>query len=123
MRMTTGTANCPPDIWRIVAALLMIWSSARRLKLTVMISTIGRMPPSAAPIPAPTNADSVFPFLDFGLVAIKLRIEHRMCAEPVGPALKERRPAAAADRCADAARRCFDGNDIHAVDDFGGDIV
>src|SRR6516162_5348520 len=49
MRITTGTWNCPPDMWRIVAALLTIWSSAKRLKLTVMISTIGRIPPSAAP--------------------------------------------------------------------------
>lgn len=48
----------PPDMWRSVAALLSIWSSASRLKLTVMISTIGRIPASAAPIPAPTKADS-----------------------------------------------------------------
>ncbi len=41
-----------------VAALLMIWSSASRLKFTVMISTIGRIPPIAAPMPAPTKADS-----------------------------------------------------------------
>ena len=41
-----------------VAALFTIWSRASRLKLTVMTSTIGRIPPSAAPIPAPTNADS-----------------------------------------------------------------
>ena len=39
--------------------LFMIWSSASRLKLTVMISTIGRIPPRAAPIPAPTKADSL----------------------------------------------------------------
>ncbi len=58
MRITTGTGNCPPDMWQSVAAVFTIWSSASRLKLTVMISTIGRMPPSAAPIPAPTNADS-----------------------------------------------------------------
>ena len=38
--------------------MLTSWSSASRLKLTVMISTIGRIPPSAAPIPAPTNPDS-----------------------------------------------------------------
>ena len=53
-----GTLNWPPDMCSSVAALFTIWSSASRLKLTVMISTIGRMPPSAAPIPAPTNADS-----------------------------------------------------------------
>ena len=58
MRMTSGTSNWPPDMCGSVAALLTIWSSASRLKLTVMISTIGRMPPSAAPMPAPTNADS-----------------------------------------------------------------
>ena len=46
------------DMWHSVAALFMIWSSASRLKLTVMISTTGRMPPSAAPMPAPTKADS-----------------------------------------------------------------
>ena len=53
-----GTLSWPPDMWRRVAALFTIWSSASRLKLTVMTSTIGRMPPSAAPIPAPTNVDS-----------------------------------------------------------------
>lgn len=58
MRMTSGTLNWPPDMCRIVAALFMIWSRASRLKFTVMISTIGRMPPRAAPIPAPTKADS-----------------------------------------------------------------
>ena len=58
LRMTSGTLNWPPDMWRKVAAVFTIWSSASRLKLTVMISTIGRMPPSAAPIPAPTKADS-----------------------------------------------------------------
>ena len=58
MRITTGTCSWPPDMWQSVAALLTIWSSASRLKLTVMTSTIGRMPPIAAPIPAPTNADS-----------------------------------------------------------------
>ena len=41
-----------------MAALFTIWSSAKRLKLTVMISTMGRIPPSAAPMPAPTKADS-----------------------------------------------------------------
>jgi hypothetical protein len=41
-----------------VAALLRIWSRASRLKLTVMISTIGRIPRRAAPMPAPVKADS-----------------------------------------------------------------
>ncbi len=58
IRTMSGTLTCPPDICRSVAALLTIWSKANRLKLTVITSTIGRMPPSAAPIPAPTNADS-----------------------------------------------------------------
>ncbi len=58
MRMTIGTLNCPPDMCSSEAAVFTIWSSASRLKLTVMISTIGRIPPSAAPMPAPTNADS-----------------------------------------------------------------
>ena len=40
----------------MVAALLRIWSSARRLKLQVITSTIGRMPTIAAPIPAPVKA-------------------------------------------------------------------
>ena len=44
MRMTTGTAIWPPDMCGMVAALFMIWSSAKRLKLQVMISTIGLMP-------------------------------------------------------------------------------
>ncbi len=39
----------------IVAALFMIWSSASRLKLQVMISTIGRSPAIAAPMPAPVK--------------------------------------------------------------------
>jgi hypothetical protein len=58
IRMTSGTLNCPPDMCRIVAALLTIWSSASRLKFTVITSTIGRAPPIAAPMPAPTKADS-----------------------------------------------------------------
>ena len=58
MRITTGTANWPPVICGSVAALFMIWSSASRLKLQVMISTIGRRPASAAPMPMPVNAFS-----------------------------------------------------------------
>ena len=38
---------------RSVAALLRIWSSASRLKLTVMISTIGRIPPHRGADPGP----------------------------------------------------------------------
>lgn len=58
MRITSGTDSCPPDMCRSVAAPFTIWSSASRLKLTVITSTIGRMPPRAAPTPAPTKADS-----------------------------------------------------------------
>lgn len=58
MRITSGTENWPPDMWRSSAAVFTIWSSASRLKLTVMISTIGRMPPSAAPMPAPVKPSS-----------------------------------------------------------------
>src|SRR6478672_11608060 len=53
IRITSGTLNCPPDMCSSEAALLRIWSSATRLTLTVMISTIGRLPPLAAPLPAP----------------------------------------------------------------------
>ena len=58
MRITSGTLNWPPDMCSSVAALFTIWSRASRLKLTVMISTMGRIPPSAAPMPAPTKPDS-----------------------------------------------------------------
>ena len=58
IRTTSGTLNWPPDMCRSVAALLTTWSSASRLKLTVITSTIGRRPPIAAPMPAPTKADS-----------------------------------------------------------------
>ena len=58
MRITTGTPNWLPDMCRMVAALLRIWSSASRLKLTVINSTIGRMPAMAAPMPAPVKPDS-----------------------------------------------------------------
>ena len=55
MRMTSGTANWPPDMCGKVAALLRIWSSASRLKLQVMISTMGRRPAMAAPTPTPVK--------------------------------------------------------------------
>ena len=58
MRTTSGTLNWPPDMCRSAAALFNTWSSASRLKLMVITSTMGRIPPSAAPIPAPTKADS-----------------------------------------------------------------
>ena len=58
MRITSGQLNCPPDMCSHVAALFTIWSSGSRLKLHVITSTIGRMPPIAAPMPAPTKPDS-----------------------------------------------------------------
>jgi hypothetical protein len=58
MRTTSGTENCPPDMCLSSAALFTIWSSASRLKFTVITSTIGRMPPSAAPTPAPVKPSS-----------------------------------------------------------------
>jgi len=58
MRSTSGTENWPPDMWRSAAALFTIWSSASRLKFTVITSTMGRKPPSAAPMPAPTKPSS-----------------------------------------------------------------
>jgi hypothetical protein len=41
-----------------VAALFTIWSRHSMLKFTVITSTMGRMPTMAAPMPAPTKADS-----------------------------------------------------------------
>ncbi len=58
MRITTGTLNWPPDMCSSVAALLRIWSAANMLKLQVITSTMGRMPESAAPMPAPVKTDS-----------------------------------------------------------------
>jgi hypothetical protein len=37
----SGTLNWPPDMCRSVAALFTIWSSASKLKLHVITSTIG----------------------------------------------------------------------------------
>jgi hypothetical protein len=59
MRTTSGTESWPPDMWRSVAALFTTWSRQSRLKLTVITSTIGRSPPSAAPMPAPRNVFSL----------------------------------------------------------------
>jgi hypothetical protein len=58
VRITSGTDTWPANIACILAAWLTIWSMASRLKLIVMISTIGRMPSIAAPIAAPTNPPS-----------------------------------------------------------------
>ncbi len=54
-RKTIGTANWPPLMYRMLAALLTIWSIATRLKLKVMNSTIGRRPTIAAPMPMPAE--------------------------------------------------------------------
>ena len=45
-------------MYRILAAWLMTWSIATRMKLIVMISITGRRPIMAAPMPAPTNPSS-----------------------------------------------------------------
>ncbi len=58
MRITSGTLNWPPDMCRRIAAVFTIWSRGRRLKFTVITSTMGLSPPSAAPMPAPTKASS-----------------------------------------------------------------
>ena len=57
-RKTIGTANWPPLMYRMLAALLTIWSIATRLKLKVMNSMIGRSPAIAAPMPMPANPSS-----------------------------------------------------------------
>ena len=77
MRMTSGTLHWPPDMCSSVAALFMIWSSASRLKLTVMISTIGRMP-------AERGAD---PRAD------ERRLRQRRVADALGPELLEQTEA------------------------------
>ena len=58
VRIISGMENCPPDIYRILAAWFTIWSIASRLKLMVISSTTGRRPTIAAPTPAPTITDS-----------------------------------------------------------------
>ena len=77
MRITSGTLNWPPDMCRKVAALFRIWSSASRLKLTVMISTIGRMP-------AQRRADAG---------ADERRLRQRRVAHPLGAELLEQAEA------------------------------
>ena len=42
IRTTIGTENCPLDMCRNADAVFTIWSSASRLKLTVITSTMGR---------------------------------------------------------------------------------
>src|SRR5688572_6647935 len=56
--MTIGMLYCPPDMYDSFAAEFTIWSSASSAKLKVIISTTGRSPTIAAPIPIPVNPDS-----------------------------------------------------------------
>ncbi len=58
VRITIGQRTSPPNIAPILAAWLTTWSIATSRKLIVMISTTGRSPSIAAPIPAPTNPSS-----------------------------------------------------------------
>ena len=66
-RNTTGSVNCPPDICRIFAALLMSWSAATSEKFQVMSSMTGRRPTMAAPMPTPTK-----PFSAMGVSMTRL---------------------------------------------------
>ena len=57
-RNTIGIGIWPPDSYRIFAAELTIWSSARTAKFHVMNSTTGRRPAMAAPTPIPAKPSS-----------------------------------------------------------------
>ncbi len=57
-RSTIGTVAAPPSMKWILAAWLTIWSIAWLVKSENWISTIGRMPASAAPTAAPTMPSS-----------------------------------------------------------------
>ena len=57
-RITIGTWIVPPDMYRSLAALLTIWSMARKRKSPYWTSTIGRIPMIAAPTAAPKNPSS-----------------------------------------------------------------
>ena len=86
----------PPDMCSSVAALFTIWSSASRLKLTVMISTIGRMPPMRG---ADAGADEG-------------RLRQRRVADAFRPELVEQ---ALADREAAAVAADVLAHEEHAV--------
>src|SRR4051812_2918022 len=58
VRMVSGTLSCPPDMYRCLAAWFTICSIESVRKSSYMISTTGRMPCIAAPMPAPTIAIS-----------------------------------------------------------------
>src|SRR4051812_40271914 len=57
-RKTTGTLNCPPDIYAIFGALLTTWSNATSENENVINSTIGRIPAIAEPTPSPAKPHS-----------------------------------------------------------------
>ena len=75
--------------------------------------------------PLPQASDRFAPAaqLDLGLVPIKLRIEHRMCAQPIGSTLQKIRLVSFADRMDRPARGRLDRDNIHTVNGFGGDLV
>src|SRR3954452_25438104 len=58
VRTVSGTVSWPPDTYRCFAAWLTICSSESVRKSSYMISTTGRIPAIAAPMPAPTIAIS-----------------------------------------------------------------
>ncbi len=53
-RIVSGTSNCPPNIARVLATWLTIWSMATIAKFMVMSSGTGRRPARAAPSARPT---------------------------------------------------------------------
>ena len=54
-----GQPICPPDMYSVLAAELMMWSIACMAKLKVMNSTMGRSPSIAAPTAMPVKPCSV----------------------------------------------------------------
>ena len=73
---TRGTRTWPPNMYGIAAAWLTIWSIASSAKLTVMISTIGRRPPIAAPTPIPT--------MEFSEIGGWTRFSPELVEQPLG---------------------------------------
>src|SRR6202047_2120551 len=57
-RMTSGTWQRPPDMYRIFVALLMIWSLARKRKSPYCTSAIGLIPIISAPTATPKKPSS-----------------------------------------------------------------
>ncbi len=83
-------------MWRTVAAVFMIWSSASRLKFTVITSTIGR-------IPRHGRADAG---------AGEARFRQRRIANPLGPELGDQ---ALADGVAAAVAADILAHQEHAI--------